>query len=72
MLPSPLEMPNPAEDQAVRMVAPASEVDDAIPPAKVLPGCLGPSVLCALEQSKIAPISSSSVNSHRWHGGQHL
>ena len=30
------------------------------------------SVLCAPEQPKIAPIYSSNVTSHRWHGGQHL
>ena len=38
MLPSRLEVPNPAEDKAIRLVAPTSEADDAIPPAKVLPG----------------------------------
>ena len=38
MLPSPLEVPDSAEDKTVRLVAPTSEADDAIPPAKVLPG----------------------------------
>ena len=38
MLPSFLEMPNFDEGQIVRMVAPASETDDAIYLAKVLPG----------------------------------
>ena len=38
MLLSPLEVPNPAEDKAVRVVAPTLEVDDAVPPAKVLLG----------------------------------
>ena len=41
MLLSPLEVPNPAEDKAVRVVAPSPEADDAFPPAKVLPGCPG-------------------------------
>ena len=38
MLPSPIEVSNSAEDQAVRMVAPALEIDDEIHPAKFLPG----------------------------------
>ena len=41
MLPSPMEVPNFAEDQAVRMVAPASETDDEISPAEVLPRRIG-------------------------------
>ena len=41
MLPSPMEVPNSAEDQAVWMVAPVSETDDEIPPAEVLPGRIG-------------------------------
>ena len=41
MLPSPLEVPNSIEDQTVRMVAPASQTIDAIPPAEVLPGRIG-------------------------------
>ena len=36
MLSSPLEVPISAEDQAVRMVAPASKTDDAIPPAEFM------------------------------------
>ena len=32
-----MEVPKSVEDQAVRMVAPTSEIDDAIPPAEVLP-----------------------------------
>ena len=35
---APLKVPNPVEDKAVRLVAPTSEADDTIPPAKVLPG----------------------------------
>ena len=38
MLSSPPEVPNPAEDKAVRVVAPTSKADDAVPPAKILPG----------------------------------
>ena len=38
MLPSPLEVSNLAEDEVVRAVAPTPEADDALPPAKVLPG----------------------------------
>ena len=38
MLSPPLEVPNPVEDKIVRLVAPTPEVDDAFPPAKVLPG----------------------------------
>ena len=38
MLSSPLEVSDSAEDKAVRLVAPTSEADDVIPPAKVLPG----------------------------------
>ena len=41
MLPSLMEVSNSLEDQTVRMVAPASKTDDAIPPANVLPGCTG-------------------------------
>ena len=41
MLSSPLEVPNSAEDQTIRMVAPASETVDAIPLAEVLPECIG-------------------------------
>ena len=37
MLPSPLEVPNSAEDKVVRLLALTPEVDDAFPPAKVLP-----------------------------------
>ena len=38
MLSSPLEVLNPAEDKVVRVVAPAPKADDALPPAKALPG----------------------------------
>ena len=41
MLPYPMEVLNYVEDQVVRMVAHASKTDDAIPPAKVLPGRIG-------------------------------
>ena len=38
MLPSPLAVPDSAEDKAVPLVAPTSEADDVIPPAKDLAG----------------------------------
>ena len=38
MMSFPLEVSNPADDKDVRVVGPTSEADDAIPPAKVLPG----------------------------------
>ena len=41
MLPSPMEVPNSAENQAVRMVALSSETDEEIPLAKVLPRRIG-------------------------------
>ena len=41
MLSTLLEVPNPAEDQAIQMVAPALETDDAIPLAKALLERLG-------------------------------
>ena len=41
MLSSTMEVPNSAEDQVVRMVAPASETDDVIPPVEVLPERIG-------------------------------
>ena len=37
MLPSIMEVSNSIEDQTVWMVAPASQTDDTIPPAEVLP-----------------------------------
>ena len=41
ILPSPLEVSNSIEDQIVRMISPASETVDAIPPTEVLPGRIG-------------------------------
>ena len=47
MLSSPLEVSNPPEDKDVRLVAPTSEADDAIPPAKVCPDAPVECPLCA-------------------------
>ena len=33
-----MKVQNPAEDKAVRVVAPTPEADDSFPPEKVLPG----------------------------------
>ena len=41
MLPSIMEVLNSIEDQTIRMVAPASKTDDAIPPTEILPRLTG-------------------------------
>ena len=50
-----MEVPNSAEDQAVRMVAPASETDDAITLAEVLPGCIGGVFFVRLSSQRLLP-----------------
>ena len=56
MLSSHMEVPNPAEDKAVRVVVPTPEADDSFPLAKVLPGRPGrlPSV-CWSSQRLLPP-----------------
>ena len=39
ILSSIMEVSNSIEDQTIRMVAPTSKTDDAIPPIEILPGC---------------------------------
>ena len=63
MLSSPLEVPNLAEDKAIRVVATTPEADDAFPPAKVppeLPG--GLSSECRSSRRLLPPLLQVSFH----------
>ena len=79
MLPSPLEVPNSAKDQAVRMVAPTSKTDDAIPPTEVMPGRLGGVSFVRRSNQKLLPsllrvsvcTDGMAGNTYEWFGHVH-
>ena len=80
MMLSPQEVPNNAEDKAIRMVAHSSEANDVIPPAKVLPKRLsGVSSMCRSSRRLLPSLFRVSVrtddmagNTDKWSGPVHI